>query len=57
MVNISEEIMPLLKRIVVYMEANLGIEVTEFAGDFIKDDSDHWWFVTCKSFQFQVSQK
>ena len=47
-----EEITPLLKRIVVYMEANLGIEVTEFAGDFIKDDSDHWWFVTCKAFQF-----
>ena len=48
-----EEIMPQIKRIVTYMESNLGIEVTEFAGDFIKDDNDHWWFVTCKSFQFR----
>ena len=48
-----EETLPILKRIVSYLETNLGIEVIEFAGDFIKDDNNNWWFVTCKAFQFK----
>lgn len=48
-----EETLPLIKKIVNYMEQNLGIEVTEFAADFIKDDNDNWWFITCKAFQFK----
>ena len=48
-----EDTLPQVKRIVAYLESNLGVEVTEFAGDFIKDDNDNWWFVTCKAFQFK----
>ena len=48
-----EETLPILKRIVAYLETNLSIEVLEFAGDFIKDDNDQWWFVTCKAFLFK----
>ena len=36
-----EETLPLIKRIVSFLESNLGIEVSEFAGDFIKDDNDN----------------
>lgn len=48
-----EDTLPQVKRIVAYLEANLGVEVVEFAGDFIKDDHENWWFVTCKAFQFK----
>ena len=48
-----EDTLPQIKKIVAYLESNLAVEITEFAGDFIKDDNETWWFVTCKAFQFK----
>ena len=48
-----EDTLPILKRLAKFLETHLKVEVLELAGDFIKDENDRWWFVTCKAFRFK----
>ncbi|CAG9320088.1 unnamed protein product [Blepharisma stoltei] len=45
------ETLPMVKKIAQFLEMNMGTEVLELACDFVKDESNKWWFTTCKAFK------
>ncbi|KAM3146974.1 hypothetical protein pb186bvf_000690 [Paramecium bursaria] len=45
-----DETIPYVKNILTYLHIHLGVSFSEFAADFIKDESGIWWFINVKGF-------